>query len=332
MAGPFTLAGVVDGVNATFTAPFGVSDAEVFLDRVREDPRVDYTLTNSLNGLVIVFTTPPLPAVIGTPDTAAQHIAVYGTVFGIASVTQPSVSKTGYATAGNIINRVAVQVGLSAVADPFASTDPNFIQLCELLNTAGEDLQNQHEWGSLIRELTILTAAAAGAYAMPADFDRLIDETEWNRSTRFSMIGPLTGQEVQYLKARLSGVLTQVAFRLQANVMTFAITPPDGQTLAFEYVSNYWVWSAAGAAPDKALATASGDVVLYPNDLAMAALKWAWLDAKGFDTTTAAAKLDDILESSISKNTGGRTLNMGGVGINADHLIDGTNLPITGYG
>lgn len=330
MAGPITItSGTVDGVNAVFVLASAVVNQRVVLDRLEQDPRTDYTLVGTT--LTFLPGAIPNPFVGGTPDAASLHIAVYGDIVGVTSATAPTVSKTGYATAGNIINRVAVQVGLSAVADPFASTDPVFVQLCELLNMMGEDLQNQHEWGSLIRETTITTSASATSYAMPADFDRLIDDTEWNRSTRFSLVGPLTGPEVQYLKARLSGVLIQVAFRLQANVMTFALAPPDNQTIAFEYVSDYWAWSAAGQQPDKSLATASTDTILYPQDLMIAAVKWAWLDTKGFDTSSAAEKLQSILESSKSKNTAARTLNLGGIGVNPDHLIDAENLPITGY-
>lgn len=332
MSTPITLTGTVDGSNATFTAAVQVVGDLLYLDRILEDPRTDYTLTNNASGCTIVFATAPNPFVIGTPDTAAQHIQLYGTSLGILSVSTPTTSKTGFLAAGTIINRAAVQCGLTAVSDPYASTDANFVQLVELLNMVGGDLLSAHEWANFIRLGTITTANSATGYALPADYDRMVDQTQWNNSTRFSMIGPLTGQETRYLAVRLAGVLVQVAYRLQGNVITFAIAPTNAQTLTFEYISNFWVWSAAGTgAPDASTAVAAGDTVLYDPDLAIAALRLAYLDAKGFDTVSASDRYDSKLEHAISKNVGSKILNIGGSGINADHLIDASNLPITGY-
>ena len=52
--------------------------------------------------------------------------------------------------AGTIINDAAVEVGLSAVADPFASADPAFVQLCRLLTSAGRELLGMHQWHKFV--------------------------------------------------------------------------------------------------------------------------------------------------------------------------------------
>jgi hypothetical protein len=253
-----------------------------------------------------------------------------------AAATSVVLDKTVYATAGTIINRTAVQLGLSStlassMSDPFASTDQSFVLLCELLNSFGEDVTSRHEWAHLIREATATTSASNTIYTMPSDFDRLIDQSEWNQSTRLPLIGPLSGQETQYLKARLNGVLIQVVYRLQGHTMTFAIAPPNAQLLQLEYVSRNWVWSAAGVAPDSTGVVATGDFVLFEDDLAIAGLKARWLEEKGFDSTAAADRFEDILRASITRNAAAKTVTLGGSGINADHLIDASNLPVTGY-
>lgn len=321
MAGPFAITpSAGDGATTIFTIANPVSSEQVFLGGLLRVSGTDYALVNSTTACTITFTVAP---VLG------ESVLVYGTpAFGTSAATY---SKNSYLTAGTIINRCAVQCGLSSVADPYASTDANFVQLREMLNMIGEDLQNEHEWSHFVRETTITTAASATSYVMPSDFYRFVDDTQWNRSTRFRMIGPISGQETQYLKALLSGVLIQVAYRLQGNVITFPIAPSNGQTLAFEYVTNFWVWSAAGTSPDSTSAVATGDTVLYDPDLAIAALKLAYLDAKGFDTVRAEEKYDAILEAAIYKNVGARTISIGGSGINPEHLIDATNLPVTGY-
>lgn len=331
MSTPITLTGTVDGANATFTATVSVVGEEVFLDRLLQDPRSDYTLTNGATGATLVFTVAPVPFVPGVPDTNDQHIQLYGTPVGVTSITVPTVSRTGFGTAGDIINRVAVQCGLASVTDPFASTDPNFVQLCELLSAAGADLQDAFDWSNLIREATITTAGSVTSYALPADWDRMVDGTEWNRSTRYPLLGPLSGQEVQFVKAYMTGVLVQVAYRIQGTIITFPTTPSNGITLAYEYITTNWAWSAAGSAPDQAVVDASTDTVCYDRELTILSLKLMFLEAKGFDTTDVRNRYQAKLEQAIGKSVGSRLINIGGVGVSSDRLIDASNLPITGY-
>ena len=309
-----------DGVTTVFTAAELVSNEMLFADRVLQIPTTDYTSATVGGVSVYTFTTAPVTGALLTLFGAGQIVA-----------TANSITSAGFSTAKTIINRTAVQLGLQSLTDPVGSTDPNFVLLLELLNDAGANLLSQHEWAHLIQEFTITTANGATFYALPADFDRAVDDSEWNRSTRLPMIGPLRGQEVQYIKARLSGVLVQVAYRIQGNTITFPTAPANAQTLAAEYVSNYWVWGATASAPSTNSVTANGDIVLYDAELVIAALRLAYLETKGFDTSQAQRKYEDKLQAAIGKNVGSRILNMGGIGINADHLIDAQNLPITGY-
>ena len=102
-------------------------------------------------------------------------------------------------TAGNIINDAATELGLQAfqakAADPFASTDPNMGQLCQLLKSVGRDLAKRREWTHLRAIHTLTTVEGVGWYALPADFGRMINQTGWNRTNRLPLGGPLSPQE-----------------------------------------------------------------------------------------------------------------------------------------
>src|SRR5712664_1714414 len=298
-----------DGVTTVFTLGSTVFNEDVYVGRLHMIPTTDY----SISGVTLTFTFAPVNT---------EPIQVFGDPTGILAVGARIASQTGYTTAKNIINRAAVQCGLAALADPVASTDPNFIQLVELLNMSGGELLQEAEWTQTIVETTITTSANAMQYALPLDWDRMINQTQWNRSTRFVMIGPLGGQEVQYLKARLAGVLVQVAYRVQGSVITFPVAPGNAQTLAYEYISNSWVWPSGQTLPNASVVTASADVVYYDPDLAIAWLRHAFKEAKGFDTTAERERRDKILEAVIAKNIGSKILDLGEVGFNADHLID----------
>ena len=94
-------------------------------------------------------------------------------------VTYPTTTTT----AGVILNRVAAEVGLTPVADPFSSADASFVQLTHLLNTAGEELAVLYDWQNLRREHNITTTAVDTGtdYALPTDFSRIVDNTAWNK-------------------------------------------------------------------------------------------------------------------------------------------------------
>lgn len=252
---------------------------------------------------------------------------------GASTVTAAPWSLAGYSTAKTILNRAAVQCNLTAVADPFGSTDPNFVQLIEALNTLGDDLNNAHDWTHFVRECVILTANNALSYALPADFHQMFDGSGWNRNTRLPMIGPITAQESQFVKSWFSGLIVNVAYRIQGNLITFPFAPPNGHTLAFEYLSTSWVQSAgSGTGPDASAVTLSTDVVLYDPEVMIAGVKLKWLEQHGFDTQKAEERYAAKLEHAIGKNHGGRTLSLGGAGLNADRLLNNNNVPVTGYG
>ena len=55
-----------------------------------------------------------------------------------------------------ILNRVAAEVGLAPLNDPFASQNPSFIQMRYLLNTAGEELVQAYPWEFLTKSFQII--------------------------------------------------------------------------------------------------------------------------------------------------------------------------------
>jgi hypothetical protein len=289
-------------------------------------------------------------ALVAGYDTIAFQITVNGLALsdvisgvlgpGSSTATGGATSLLGYDTAKNIINRAALQVGiaqgtLASLPDPFASasTDGNYALLIELLNTLGDELNNKHDWTQFVKECTITTAGSATSYALPADFHEMRDQTGWNRSMRLPLVGPLSGQETQFLKSRLGNVIINVAFRLDGNLMVFPIAPANGQTIVFEYISSYWVQTAASTTgPDLGTVTSATDTVIYDPALMVAGLKLSFLESKGFDTAKAEQRFKEQLAHCIGKNVGARILSLGGTGLNADRFLDTGNIPPMGFG
>lgn len=154
-------------------------------------------------------------------------------------------------SAGSIVSQAANELGLvsATIADPFASTNPIILQLCSLLKSLGSDVRREKQWSWLQQQYLFNTVAGQGLYPLPSDFDSIIPQTQWNRTTRLPVGGPLSPQDFQALKASLVGVVFTVLDRfVQGQTQMYPDTnTPGGYLIAFEYISRWW---AVGTSPD----------------------------------------------------------------------------------
>lgn len=242
-----------------------------------------------------------------------------------------------YATANDIINRAAVEVGLNADVDPLASSDETFVQMTALLNNCGDELVNLHDWGQLINEIDFTTNAGdSGIYPLPEDFDHMIDQTGWDRKNRVALGGPLSAQDWTYLKGRdLVSQTIYASFRLSDNRLNlFPQPPPEGLRITFEYVSNYWVFEQGSqdGQPTKPQVETGSDVVAFDALLIKAFLKLKFLNAKGLPAQDAAMEFDSILDSRTGKNAGASILSAGNISRGTPYLNPWRNVGDSGFG
>jgi hypothetical protein len=239
--------------------------------------------------------------------------------------------RAGYKTAGTIINRAAVQLGLSAYADPYASADANAVLLRELLATLGEDLVTQHEWTNLVKDASIVTVAGQTSYQLPDDYDRMVDQTAWNRSSTWPMFGPVSQQTEQLLRVFSATALLAFPFRMAGSSVQMTVSPPEGSLLVLKYISHNWVQSVGSDGADLDGPTQAGDLCLFDPLLLIMGLKLRWLEVKGFDTTVAYAAYRDRLDNARTSDTGARVLSMEQKPL-LGRFIDMYNSPPTGLG
>lgn len=236
-------------------------------------------------------------------------------------------------TAAAVINSVAVETGLTAVADPFASTDPIFIQLRGLLTNAGRELLGLHEWQKMIKTYTKTTVVPpdTGDYALPDNFGRFIDQTGWVPSSKFPLGGPLSPQDWTYLVAtNLASSTIYVSFRQAQGLFRVLPQPPaNGVTITFEYVSRNWVL-AADAVTEKDSVSAAADTVWFEPILIAKFLKLRFLEAKGFDSTAAMNQFSSVFMQWTGKDVSAPILRM--ARRNMFPYLGYRNIPETGYG
>lgn len=200
-----------------------------------------------------------------------------------------------YDTVANIVSDAAIELGLGSVSDVFASTDEHVVLLRALLKALGRQLVLEHEWMAAVLEHTFSTTAAT-SYNLPSGFARMVDGSAWNRTQRLPLT-PVSPEQWQHLSALSSAQTTAILFRPKDTTLSIWPTTNTGETMAFEYVSHFWVRATASASPDKNAPTVNTDVIHLDALLVTKGLKLAFLRARGFDTTAAQQEFDDAFEA-----------------------------------
>lgn len=246
-----------------------------------------------------------------------------------------------YDTAANIINAAASECGLTAVSDPYASSDPAFIQLRNILASCGREMLGLFQWNKLITSYSINTTTTpanpplSGKYDLPADFAYFIDQTGWSPvSGGFGLPlgGPLSEQDWTYLVAtNLASSTVYVSFKMsQGQFQVLPSPPPANTAITFSYLSRYWVAVTGSTTGSKDAPTLSSDVILYEPILITKFLKLRFLEAKGFDTTAAVGQFLTMFESWTGRDVSAPILRMARRYVFP--YLGWRNIPETNYG
>lgn len=182
---------------------------------------------------------------------------------------------------------------------------------------------------STVTNTNISLAFGQDTYPMPADYDHMIPQTQWDRGFRWQLLGPMSPQEWQVLKSGLSPTGPRRRYRLIDGSFVVDPVPYDTNTLVFEYYSTNWVQSQAGVA-QRAWA-ADTDYFMLDDDALVLGMIWRFRKAKGLDYDEDHDAWEERIELVKSREAGARNLPLnssaGGV-----RLLSNQNVPDTGFG
>lgn len=239
-------------------------------------------------------------------------------------------------TAGDIINRAALEIGLPTAPDPFASQDESHRQLVGLLNACGEELATSYTWELLNREFQLTTTALdTGNYPLPADFLFMLPQTGWERSNQIPLGGPLSAQDWTYLKGRqLASTTIYASFRFREGLLSiYPQPPPANLDINFEYQSSNWVIdNTVAPAVEKDSVTLASDTVQFDKVLITRYLKVKYLEAKGLDAAAATDDFNTMFSFMTNLDKGCGEIISAGCGGRRFPYLGAYNLPDTGYG
>ena len=186
---------------------------------------------------------------------------------------------------------------------------------------------------SSVTNTNISLAFGQDTYALPADYDHMIPQTQWDRGFRWQLLGPMSPQEWQVLKSGLSPTGPRRRFRLIGGAFVVDPVPYDTNQLVFEYYSTNWVQSGAAATLGQSQRQFlnDGDFFMLDDSAFVMGVKWRFKHAKGLDYDEDKEMWSRRLDTAIAQQAGERSLplnaNAGGV-----RLLNNQNVPDTGFG
>lgn len=164
------------------------------------------------------------------------------------------------------------------------SQDQTFQQILALANEVLEELVDRWIFEELINETTFISTAIENQGSIytiaPNGFDRIIEETIYDRTQKIPIYGPIGPQAWQQAKAFVP-IGPVYRYRIRGGNLLFNPTAAAGHTCAFEYVSKNIVRDTVSGLY-KPYFTADTDEFFLNERLLMQGLRWKWKAEKNF--------------------------------------------------
>jgi len=143
-------------------------------------------------------------------------------------------------------------------------------------------------------------------YDLPPDFETITDNTHWDKTKHWQMLGPEDAQQWQWLKSGYISTGPRIRWRILGN--QFQIWPPYNtkEYLGFEYRSKGWARAANGTVKNSF--TADTDTTVYDDRLLVLSTKLKYFQIKSFDTTALQQEYMRILSVVKANDKGSATL------------------------
>jgi len=216
-----------------------------------------------------------------------------------------------------VVQQVMSELGFASPTTVVGNTDATVRQFAALLRASVFELSQAFPWEQRQKELTITTLASTEGYALPSDYSYFVDQTQWDRTNQWPLLGPRSAQQWAFLKGGFASSGPRYRWRLRNNEFIIHPTPGatgGGETLAMEYISNAW-YLTAGGDPDTptdfiADFTADGDIPYLDKWLLQRYLKLKFWETKGFDSTAFMDDFMTVFNSLTGKNKGAPVLSI----------------------
>ena len=194
--------------------------------------------------------------------------------------TQVAVSTTGTITAGSKVITAIPSTAALQVGNVITGTGQ--APYAEILTI---DSSTQVTLNAPVATSTssVSMTFAKQDYDLPGGYDRMISDTNWDRTDHWRNLGPKSSQDWQFLQGGIISIGPRERYRIYNNKFRIFQALTTVYNFSFEYVSNYWVCATGSDQGSKSAYTADTDTSIFPDDLMLAGLKFYFLKAKKLD-------------------------------------------------
>lgn len=233
----------------------------------------------------------------------------------------------------SIVKAVALKVGVTVPTVAVSSGDQNIQQIIGFVNEAGQELAHRYAFQALVKEGTFTTVAVESQGVLQTvtgpDYVMVLNETMWDRTTRRPVFGPKVPAEWQQLKAQfMTGPWAQ--YRIRGNKILFIPVPQAGDSIYFEWLSNYW--AATAAAPTvgaQGSFLADTDVSLLSERVITLDAIWRFKSTKKLDYSEDFDKAEGAIADLMNRDSSKPRLNLAGV---QGNILPGVFVPAGSWG
>lgn len=202
------------------------------------------------------------------------------------------------------------------ISDSYAqASDTTAAQVFSLWNALGQELYEQFRWKDLEKTFDFYTELDREAYPLPADWAGPIDQTEWDKTNHWSLIGQATPQQWQVLKSGIVALGPRLRYRYVNNTIELFPTPTTVGSapfapyhLSFLYYASGWVVNQDDVTGQ--VATTDAAVSMFRNRLMVNGVKLKLWQIKGFDVTTLQKDYDTMFQQAMGRDQGAPRLSL----------------------
>jgi len=235
-------------------------------------------------------------------------------------------STTGTTTTGSAAI-TAIALNTASLSTAFQAVGGGLNTNCQIVSVDSPSQVTVTQAASSSNTAEVINFAKT-QYPMPADYDRPINSTHWDKTKHWVLLGPETAQQWEWLVSGYIATGPRIRYRIFGN--TFQIWPPQTtvtDVLGFEYVSNAWAASTLGVA--KGSFTVDTDTCIFDDRLMVLGLKSKYYQAKGLPNSFENEFLA-WLDIAKANDAGAATLSL--MPKVSTVLIGFNNIPDSGYG
>lgn len=235
---------------------------------------------------------------------------------------------TGTVTAGSaVITNIPSTTGISA--DTWTVSGTGIPYQAKILSVDGPTQVTMNMTAS-ISGTGVSLSFGQKAYSLPSDFEYFINQTFWDGSYRWQLLGPMEAQEKQVLRWGISPVGPRRRFWVLQNKIWLDPTPTQsGNIIAYDYYSNAWCTSVSGT--DQNIWGADTDTYKLNEECFIQGIKWRFLRAKGLDYAEERVSYEESMTRVLGRNGAARSLPINSMSTDY-HLLSNANVPDTGFG